>query len=186
MGYRKRGIDGLELLAWIKSQCIVDDHGCWLWQGPTNDKGYGVTNYNKIHTKAHQLTYRLQIGPVPEGLELDHTCRVRKCCNPLHMEAITHAENVKRGLLHTVSGNKPKPTSCPKGHPYEGYNLYFDPKGGMRCRQCGNEKNLARYHKAKTEINAYTMNAVVKAGMTALGAPINTPEISLDKPVTTP
>lgn len=145
MGYRKRGIDGQELLEWVKSNCDIDHNECWLWNGALNDKGYGLTKYKGEPIKAHQLTYNLVGGVVKEGLELDHTCRVRRCCNPDHVEPTTHSENVKRGLLSSVSAKRyAEVTACPAGHPYSGTNLYINKEGHRYCRQCGREGQKRR------------------------------------------
>ena len=70
---------------------------CWLWMGAKETRGYG---YFRPHShdpfKAHRIAYETLVQPVPEGLELDHLCRVRSCVNPAHLEVVTHAENVRR------------------------------------------------------------------------------------------
>lgn len=45
---------------------------------------------------AHRVAYELWVGPIPEGMELDHRCKVRACINPAHLEPVTHAENMRR------------------------------------------------------------------------------------------
>lgn len=71
--------------------------GCWLWTGCADRDGYGwhFSAARKI-VRAHTVAYRALVGEVPPGLELDHRCRVRCCCNPAHLEAVTHAENCAR------------------------------------------------------------------------------------------
>lgn len=74
--------------------------GCWLWTGALNWDGYGCFNAGpEISSSAHRFAYRLLVGPVPDGLELDHLCRTRNCVNPDHLEPVTHAENVRRASL---------------------------------------------------------------------------------------
>lgn len=65
---------------------------CWLWRGATNKSGYGNFWDGERNVSAHRFAF----GEVPEGLEIDHLCSVRNCVNPDHMEAVTHAENVRR------------------------------------------------------------------------------------------
>ena len=72
--------------------------GCWLWTGCTNRGGYGLTKFRGRTTGAHRAVYRLLVGPIPEGLDLDHLCSVRLCVNPAHLEPVTHAENVRRAM----------------------------------------------------------------------------------------
>jgi DNA-binding transcriptional regulator YiaG len=66
---------------------------CWLWRGWVNDRGYGRASSHP----AHVIYYKRHVGPIPEGLQLDHLCRVRLCVNPAHLEPVTHAENIRRG-----------------------------------------------------------------------------------------
>lgn len=81
----------------------------------------------------HRVVYELVVGPIPDGMQLDHLCRQRACCNPDHLEPVTCLVNVRRGIGH---GSE---THCPKGHPYSGENLQIHQnKGGPRrvCKQC--------------------------------------------------
>lgn len=83
---------------------------CWIWSG-SRVNGYGkICRGGKKH-RLHRLVYELFAGPIPDGLELDHLCRRRACCNPAHLEPVTRLENVRRG-------EKPARTICPKGHVY--------------------------------------------------------------------
>jgi hypothetical protein len=70
--------------------------GCWLWSGALNEFGYGITGSKRWGYLAHRASYARFVGPIPEGLELDHLCRVRRCINPDHLEPVTHRENVWR------------------------------------------------------------------------------------------
>ena len=66
---------------------------CWLWVGPNDGRGYGKVVRSK---RAHVWVYENLVGPVPDGLELDHLCRIKACCNPDHVEPVTHRENMRR------------------------------------------------------------------------------------------
>lgn len=101
--------------------------GCWLWTGGLSVAGYGRIRINTVLHYTHRLVYELLAGPIPEGLEIDHLCRVRACCNPAHLEPVTHAENVRREDASV--------THCPKGHAYEGHNLIRD-GNSRKCRIC--------------------------------------------------
>jgi hypothetical protein len=84
------------------------------------------------------------MGAVPEGLELDHLCRVRGCVNPKHLEPVTHRENLMRG--ESWSAVNARKTHCPEGHPYDETNTYIDGKGRRRCRECARAYDLRRYY----------------------------------------
>lgn len=79
---------------------LLEDRGystpCWVWQGGTDEKGYAMGRQHKKSKRAHIINYVEKYGPVPEGLELDHLCRVRNCVNPDHLEPVTHTENMRR------------------------------------------------------------------------------------------
>lgn len=72
--------------------------GCWLWTGQLNNTGYGLFWYQTGKRGAHVVLWELLRGLVPDGLELDHLCRVRRCVNPDHLEPVTHSENLLRGF----------------------------------------------------------------------------------------
>jgi hypothetical protein len=76
---------------------IIDENGCWVWQASRTSHGYGRVSVRGRVMVAHRAMYEKYIGPVPDGLELDHLCRNPPCCNPAHMEPVTHAENMQRG-----------------------------------------------------------------------------------------
>ena len=124
----------------------VDKNGCWLWTGYVLPDGYRRFRRGRAVdgvVSAHKWSYEHFVGPVPEGLELDHLCRVRRCCNPDHLEAVTRAENVRRGDLA-----KPR-THCPKGHPYSEENTVRDSRGAALCRICKREWEIRAYEKRK-------------------------------------
>ena len=70
--------------------------GCWEWVAGTSD-GYGQFWVKGSNMSAHRYAYELLIGPVPNGLDLDHLCMCRRCVNPAHLEPVTRAENNARG-----------------------------------------------------------------------------------------
>lgn len=116
-------------------------NGCIEWTGGLNGVGYGQFYRGKKHAGdtgkiyAHRWSYEFFVGPIPEGLHLDHLCRNPKCVNPEHLEPVTCRENLLRGT--GVSARHAVKTHCPAGHPYAGDNLYRHPTKGQRyCRTC--------------------------------------------------
>lgn len=69
---------------------------CWIWTGQINPDGYGWFGLAGKNELVHRYVYEMLVGPIPEGLEIDHLCMVRPCLNPPHLEAVTHAENTRR------------------------------------------------------------------------------------------
>ena len=126
--------------------------GCWLWLASLNSKGYGQfyrdPHESKAPMGAHVFSYEHFVEPVPEGLTLDHLCRVRSCVNPRHLEPVTHKVNVERG---DAGKHHRDLMECPSGHPYSGDNLVvyeITVKGrkyiNRQCRACHAIRNAAK------------------------------------------
>lgn len=104
--------------------------GCWLWAGAFSSGGYG--HYR--NKSAHRVVYEALVGPIPQGLDLDHLCRVRACVNPRHLEPVTRQENLRRSPL--VGKFKPRKAVCQRGHAMVDGNLKISRNGDRRCRTC--------------------------------------------------
>lgn len=89
----------------------TDPDKCWVWQGRVGLAGYGYVTTSEFGDKrpriAHRVSYRLFVGPIPEGLVLDHLCRVRRCINPAHLEPVTTAENNRRSGPYQPNRKRP-------------------------------------------------------------------------------
>jgi hypothetical protein len=107
---------------------------CWPWAGQINHNGYGI--FSSI--LAHRLVYERFVGPVPDGLELDHLCSNPPCVNPWHLEPVTHQENLLRGRGFAAA-NAAK-THCYRGHEYTPENTYLSAKGQRKCRACNRNR----------------------------------------------
>lgn len=115
--------------------------GCWLWTGHTVN-GYGRDGSGR---RVHRVAYEELVTLIPEGLHLDHLCRVRNCVNPEHLEPVTNRENVLRGI--GLTARYARKTHCPQGHPYSGENLVYH--GHSRhCRICRRAQSR-RYRQKK-------------------------------------
>lgn len=118
--------------------------GCWLWTG-SGTYGYGTIGRGKrIEMKviAHRLSYELHIGPIPEGLVLDHLCRVRCCVNPQHLEPVTNEENIRRGEAGKYQSRR---THCPSGHEYSPENTQIHRATHRLCKACHKVNARASY-----------------------------------------
>lgn len=120
--------------------------GCWLWTGCLNPKGYGNFHYHGKTRLSHGAAYEMFVGPIPEGCEVDHTCRQRSCVNPRHLEAVTHRINLLRG--HTVTAYHASRTHCPQGHPYDATNTVIENDGGRKCLIC-KRHYVKRWHQRR-------------------------------------
>lgn len=121
--------------------------GCIEWRGGTNGVGYGVfhpyTTTTNRKAYAHRWSYEQARGPIPPGLHLDHLCRNTLCVNPDHLEPVTGAVNVLRGVSSPAMNARK--TECKLGHALSGSNLYIDPGTGYRkCRECARIRDRAR------------------------------------------
>jgi len=117
-----------------------DPFGCWIWVGARNRKGYGVMSVYGHHAPAHRVSWMLAGRPLTPGLTLDHTCRVRECVNPDHLEEVTRGENVMRGDTLPAAGRLR--TACLRGHPLDG--IRTDHGRPVRyCKTCRSAQNYA-------------------------------------------
>lgn len=117
---------------------------CWLWEAGQQGKGYGSFKFNGRHIQAHRFSYELVIGPIPNGLELDHLCRTRLCVHPEHLEPVTHRENIRRGAQGIVM----RPL-CKRGHPLSEAQILRN--GTRLCRPCQRERARNCYHRKRQQ-----------------------------------
>lgn len=110
---------------------------CWEWTGPVSPSGYGVFSFRRegrhTSTSAHRAVYAALIGPVPDGLQLDHLCENKVCCNPSHLNPTTQLANILRS--NGAGALNARKTHCYLGHPLEGDNLLVS-AGRRFCRTC--------------------------------------------------
>jgi hypothetical protein len=107
------------------------ESGCWFWSGYLDKDGYGIYGTGSKYgtTRAHRIAYTFLVGPIPEGLTLDHLCRNRSCCNPAHLEPVTTQVNTHRCM-------RTQRDCCVNGHPYTEENIRIDSRGHRVCREC--------------------------------------------------
>jgi hypothetical protein len=111
----------------------VEEDGCWRWLGTITTKGYGQVCWQGKRYQAHRLFYELFIGPIPDGMTLDHKCRHRWCVNPECVEPVLNRENIMRGTVpsanRAVCKNGRHDITAPG-------SIYIDSDGTERCHAC--------------------------------------------------
>ncbi len=120
---------------------------CWEWQGALDRGGYGKlsgtdSEGKRRHIIAHRFVYEQLIGPIPDGLTIDHLCLNKACVNPYHLEPVSNRENIRRAAAHGLLGGARK-THCKYGHEFSPENTRRDKHGHRSCRAC------ARIHQLK-------------------------------------
>lgn len=140
------GVDAIGRQTWRKlddpkdkllASVAAGPNACLIWTGTRNTHGYGRLRVSGVHYYAHRLSYEIHIGPVPDGLVLDHLCRNRACVNPHHLEPVTAEENTRRGAAVI--------THCPRGHAYDEVNTRRRSNGTRDCRACERMRDQQRH-----------------------------------------
>lgn len=113
----------------------VDKRGpdeCWPWIGAVNKQtGYGQIYDGRVMIGAHRAVYLLEVGPIPDGMTLDHRCNRRTCVNPTHLSPCTTQVNTQLAV--------DRRDACRRNHP-RAANTYFDRNGTARCRACNTQR----------------------------------------------
>jgi hypothetical protein len=123
----------------VLRRVVMGPDGCWVFTGATT-LGYGRISRPQGATHsalAHRITYEYFVGPIPDGLELDHLCRVPLCCNPAHLQAVTSRENLLRGIHPNMVAARTG--VCRNGH--SDWHVRAD--GRRECRECRRLKRSA-------------------------------------------
>jgi len=124
---------------WNKVE-VGPEADCWPWLGVTNGQGYGIVTRGQKRYVASRMAFTLAVGPIPEGMSVCHRCDNPICCNPAHLFAGTHTDNIRdardKGRLRMPNAGM---TACSKGHPFDATNTYWH-RGKRHCRTCKVER----------------------------------------------
>lgn len=145
----------------------IQPNTCWLWNGSKSKDGYGQfvltarRGQKRIRIGPYRFIWEYFNGPMPAGLEPDHTCNNRGCVNPEHIEPVTHAENQRRAFLRGRKTAARKPlTHCKHGHEYTPANTRINNQGGIICRIC--DKARSAKYQASLRAKANDINSIVR------------------------
>lgn len=147
---------------------IVAENGCHIWTGARSADGYGVVRVDGRTRFVHLVRYEREVGPVPEGMELDHfRCDAGPdaCCNPLHCRPVSHRENMLRG--DTVAAASAARTHCAKGHELSGTNLVPSKlrRGVRECRTCCTARKTAWKRRRREQGTARACDILFPRGL---------------------
>jgi hypothetical protein len=124
MAYRTIAKDGS--IMGLEKKYTITPSGCWFWKRGTTSKGYPCVWNGRIMDEAHRVIYEKYKGKISEGYDLHHTCEMKICVNPEHMEL----------TLHTEHKSKHKKEFCKRGHKLTESNTYVSADGYSRCKAC--------------------------------------------------
>ncbi len=146
---------------WDKVQ--REPNGCWRWIATISQRGYGQVRSNYRLYSSHRLAYTSLVAPIPTGLDIDHLCRNRACCNPAHLEAVTRSVNLRRGLGPGLAAIRSRlrgvaTTHCKRGHEFTENNtrrqIQIAGNVTRSCRICNaNSSRLRRQQRKQEQLN---------------------------------
>lgn len=140
-----------------------DPTNCWNWHGSKGSCGYGQfilsarRGEKRVRISPYRFIWEYFHGPMPEGTEPDHLCNNRACCNPAHIEPVTHSENQRRSysrgrkrIKRDYPGGRQRGTHCPHNHEYTPQNTIISSQGSVQCRECNRLRCAAYQSKRRT------------------------------------
>ena len=123
----------MEILKKVFDRYVIPEpnSGCWLWLGPFFKTGYGRFSVKGRTYYTHRVALQLQGVNIPDHLEVDHKCNTRSCCNPDHLQLVTHSENLK-----LIKARRGELKSCRRGHDLTNPASYWLYSGIKYCKEC--------------------------------------------------
>ena len=174
---------GSKLPQTLAQKIAIDAAGCWIWTGARQTNGYGSACIPGTGRSAlaHRLVYELLVAPIPEGLQIDHLCRVKACVNPKHLEPVTAAENNRRGrIANSFDGTGRIKTECPMGHD----TTAPDSRSGGYCKRCKNADQRVREMRARPTRTASLIRQLMRrarVSQTELGLAMSLSQIGVSR-----
>ncbi len=142
----------------------VEQDGCWIYTGSVNNRGYGTI----LGRAAHRYFYEHLVGPISDGLTIDHLCRVTACVNPAHLEPVTREENIAR--------TDQQPGHCRSGHPIAGKSYRVLERGNpaYQCDRCDEirDEHLRRLADPNDPMNKFVRLVTTNQQRRADGLPL--------------
>jgi len=139
---------------------------CWIWTASRSPFGHGQFYVRHgVPRRAHRIAYEMLVGPIPEGLVLDHLCRNPPCVNPAHLEPVTQRINTQRAPRGGTAAQYAARTYCPQGHPLIGDNLVRR-SGGRVCLAC-RRRYLRDYMRGRRGTSPANYRVERRQGITA-------------------
>lgn len=134
----------VSMKAWERfiAKISISETGCWMWTAAKDSYGYGRFSVSRKRTLPHRFVYIALRDNIPDGLQIDHLCRNRACCNPGHLEVVTSRENTLRG--ESLQAQNKRKTHCHKGHEFSHENTKIRAHGARDCRVCNRERDRIR------------------------------------------
>ncbi len=130
----------------IRERMEIRDTGyataCWLSTRPVGTNGYTHISVGRKRRLLHRVAYELWVGPIPDGLTIDHLCRVKVCCNPEHLEPVTQRVNQLRS--DSPAARRAKQTHCLRGHEFTPENTEIKRNGCRGCKACHRQRDAER------------------------------------------
>jgi HNH endonuclease len=127
----------------LAERALICASGCYEWMGRTDGDGYGRMHVSRTLADGsylpqwkpvHRVAYEYWVGPIPEGLTIDHLCRNKRCFRPDHLEAVPSGVNTLRG--EGAAARNARKTHCKHGHPFDEANTRYLPSGYRECKMC--------------------------------------------------
>lgn len=142
----RRKINTPPIIEYEENPCLNPklEGECHVFKGHKDKKGYGHVLLNGNSYGVHRYVWEQQIGPIPEGMVIDHQCRNSSCCNVKHLRVVTHQINSTENVVGIAWQLEAAKTHCKWGHPFNEENTHITKQGKRHCRVCDRERKATK------------------------------------------